>query len=84
MSNKIQITEVTVDNKPKPGQFYVNNNNKLAPVYIVARAETKYILISLYDGNFFTKPSSNINDIFGDAQEDFQLIQKEITIIPSN
>jgi hypothetical protein len=64
----------------KQSQLYVLNDSGLFMVSLVE--DEKYALISLSTGVAFSKPVDDINDIFLNVRQDFELITGSIIIAP--
>ena len=63
------------------GQYY--HHMTLKQVNIVSRiTHNLFVLISLEDGNRWREPTKDINHIFDDARDQFELVTSPFTVTP--
>ncbi len=65
------------------GQFFTRiNEDKDRETYIVAKVESKFVLICLDDGDYWSLSAEKITDIFGHSKDEFTLVTLPFTITP--
>ena len=83
--NKVTYSSQQATPAIKVGQFYRwkgGGSEDNYELYLVSRVRTNFVLICLEDGLNWADASENIEDVFDNSQDEFELITTPFTIKP--